>query len=225
MATYDVIINARTKQVYARSNGSGDGTRIIAIDLPGDIWRDFEHFVAGAREFESAGRLPERNRYVRWATSALFSHLDGVVSHIVKTLVEKDSRFRKDIGGSAKYSLSHKINKLWHYTKNVRRKSLKRLNTDLKFLRDIVNHPSIAESVPDSRTRQTIFLDGTDVYGLAVDDLINAGAEVNSWLDKLCKIYKYERFCDTEKLCTDFAKALAQEDKRIDDLLITVDKF
>jgi hypothetical protein len=100
-----VIIDARTAKVRASLDAPGDGATIFAIDLIGDTRYDTEQ----ARVLERIDDLTNRNRYVRAATAALFSHLDGVVSDVFT--------IRREEGSFAAYR-----------PKNPRRCSIKRKN-------------------------------------------------------------------------------------------------
>ncbi len=87
-----VIIDTRTKQVRASLDAPGEGTTMFAVDLIGDTWDDFAYFSEQAARFEGSRDLRLRNRYVRAAIAALFSHFDGVVCDLFTNL-RKESAF------------------------------------------------------------------------------------------------------------------------------------
>jgi hypothetical protein len=64
----------------------GTGTSIFAVDLIGDTWQDFCYFAEEARAAERAQDFEKRNRFVRAAIASMFSHLDGLVSNVVREL-------------------------------------------------------------------------------------------------------------------------------------------
>jgi hypothetical protein len=87
-----IIIDGRTKKVRASLDAPGSDTTIFAVDLIGDTWYDFCYFAEQARAAERAQELEKRNRYVRAAIAAMFSHFDGVVSNVV-SVVWNDTAF------------------------------------------------------------------------------------------------------------------------------------
>ena len=88
MATH-IIIDSRTRKVRASLNAPGNGTTRFAVDLIGDTWHDFDFFLKEARASEHAKDRVGRNRSIRSGTAAFFSHIDGVVSDILKMLWDR----------------------------------------------------------------------------------------------------------------------------------------
>ena len=173
-----VIIDARTRRVHASLEAPGDGTIIFAVDLIGDTWEDFSYFTAEARVAERAEELTKRNRCVRAATAALFSHLDGVVSDVLSVLRNDSSFVAYQPKNPDRCSLKNKLIAIHNFLVNHRKLSLTAPALDLKLLRDILNHPTVTKGVSESGSRETIFLDGSDVYGITVEDLETAGREI-----------------------------------------------
>ncbi len=202
-----VIIDARRRQVRASLDTPSEGTTIFAVDLIGDMWDDFNYFVDQAHLYERTGDLASRNRYVRVATAALFSHLDGVVSEIFE-LLRAETSFNPYLPKRPDYcSLKAKMLAINEFLHHARGSSLPSLNLELKLLRDIVNHPSITKK-GNQDSADTVLLNGADVYGIVVNDLKDAGHDVDNWLNAVCVVIPYERFRDTKQLVKDFARVL-----------------
>ena len=208
-----VIIDARTRRVCASLEAPGTGTTIFAIDLIGDTWDDFSYFTEEARLSEQAQQLMKRNRFVRAAIAALFSHLDGIVSSIVTKLWD-DVAF---IAYRPKHpnfcSLKSKLLAVHSFLSDHKGLSLPPPDLNLKLLRDILNHPSVQKSVSEGSTAEAILLESPDVYGIGIEDLQAAGREMDRWLNATCLAIAYERFPDTKRLVEDFARALGSEAK------------
>ncbi|MBS1790946.1 MAG: hypothetical protein JST85_24755 [Acidobacteria bacterium] len=206
-----VIIDARTRRVRASLDAPDDGTTIFAVDLIGDTWDDFSYFTEKARASEQACEFTKRNRYVRAATAALFSHLDGVVSDIFRIL-RGDSAFTRYQPKRPDFcSLKSKVLAIHQFLTDQRDLSLPVLSLELKLLRDILNHPTVTKSISQDGSVGSVLLEGPDVYGIAIDDLKLAGDEINQWLNAVSGNVPYERFCDTKRLAEDFARALGEE--------------
>ena len=206
-----IIIDARTRTARAGFDAPDEGTTIFAIDLVGDTWDDFKYFAEQARVSERIGDLTKRNRYVRSATAALFSHLEGIVSDIYSKL-RKDSSFASYQPRNPDYcSLKDKVEAVHKFLVEHRALSSPPPPLELKLLRDIVNHPTITKKTSEPGSRETVFLDGSDVYGIAVEDLDTTGDEISHWLDAVCVSATYDRFLDTKRLAEEFAAALGDE--------------
>jgi hypothetical protein len=174
-----VIIDTRRRQMRASLDALGEGTTIFAVDLISDTWDDFHYFVDQAQKFEQSQDWKKRNRYVRVATAALFSHLDGLVSEAFE-LLSAESSFRPYLPKKPKFcSLKAKIIGIEKFLHRERKLPPPNLNIELKLLRDIINHPSITKP-GNQESGDTVQLNGADVYGIAVDDLNAAGHEVDN---------------------------------------------
>src|ERR1043166_6827683 len=114
-----------------------DGHAVVkAIDLTGDSWRDYLHYLAEARQAEAVSDEHGRNRALRGAIANLFAHLDGVVTGLHNRL-----KTRKDFAGyqppSGRFcTLKNKIDDIQRYTSRQSPGGLPLLNLKLKPLRD-----------------------------------------------------------------------------------------
>lgn len=210
-----IIIDARTRKVRASLDVPSEETTIFAIDLIGDTWDDFTYFTAEAQAEEQAGNWTKRNRFVRSATAALFSHLDGIVSEVF-VILRKEMKFalyqpkRPDF-----CSLKSKIVSIHQFLSAHRGLSIPAPSLDLKLLRDILNHPSVTKEASESGTRATVLLDGADVYNISLDDLQGGSQEIDEWLMAICAKVPYERFRDSKLAIEELARALGSEPKEI----------
>jgi hypothetical protein len=203
-----VIIDARRRRVRASLDAAGDGTTIFAVDLIGDAWDDFQYFLEQASHYEAHGELRRRNRYVRAAVTFLFSHFDGLVSEMFD-LLRKDAAFKKYLPRNQR-SLQAKMDSLQEFFASRNATTFPPVDLDMKSLRDIVNHPSITKSSRSTEGGDTPLYDGTDVYGIAVQDLSKAALVIGNWLDAACEATGHKRFHDTERLCEEFVSALGE---------------
>ncbi len=208
MATH-VIINARSRQVRASLDVPGDGTTIFAVDLAGDSWDDYTYFRDRAGHYQAGGDFQQRNRYVRVAISALFSHLDGIVGEVYRMIARNDPSFPPiSMRKMRTCSLQRKMLAIRDYLCDKKAAPGLDINLDLKLVRDIVNHPSIIKTATDDATRDTLTYDAADVYGVSLADIDQAGQEIDAWVEATCSASGYERFIDTAALCANFARAL-----------------
>lgn len=211
-----VIIDTRRREVRASLDAPGEGTTIFAVDLIRDTWDDFLYFVDQAHGFEHSGDWTKRNRYVRVATASLFSHLDGLVSEAFD-LLRAELSFKSYLPKNPKFcSLKAKIIAVQEFLHDTRGLSPPKLNIELKLLRDIINHPSISK-IGNQDSGDAVLLNGTDVYGIAVDDLAAAGHEVDNWLNVLCASVSFSRFTDTKRIIEEYTRALGANSNSIRD--------
>jgi hypothetical protein len=201
-----VIIDARTKKVRASLDAPGEGTTIFAIDLIGDIWDDFSYFTEQAGRSVQADDLTKRNRYVREATAALFSHLEGVVSDVFRVL-KKDSSFAAFM--PKKRLLKNDVKSIHKFLSDHRGLSGAVPPLELKLLRDILNHPTATKELAEGGS--TVLLDGAAAYGISIEELDIAGKEIDHWLKAVCASVPYERFLDTKRLAEAFASTSSSE--------------
>jgi hypothetical protein len=204
-----VIIDARRRRVRASLDAAGDGTTIFAVDLIGDAWDDFQYFHEQAAHYEAQGELRRRNRYVRAAVTFLFSHFDGLVSEMFDSL-RNDAAFKKYLPQNQR-PLHAKMDSLQAFLAGSSAMTFPPIDLDLKFLRDIVNHPSITKSPKPTDGGDTLVYNGTDVYGIAVQDLSKAALVIGDWLDAACTATGHQRFHNTERLCEEFVSALGEK--------------
>lgn len=222
---YNVVIHARAKEAIALPSADGR-SRIYAVDLIGDLWADFTHFFVDARASQSAGDLVARNRSLRAALSCLFSHVDGLVTTAADSLSRHDidvavnlwladtkrSKGRLPFWAQAdRPSLCQKMFMLRDVAWYRMRERLPFVRTDLKVLRDILNHPGIKKSGPHPVTRETIDYDAVALYFLPLEEVEQAASYLNKWLDAVCEVYDIERFCDTAAMCERLANAYSDE--------------
>jgi hypothetical protein len=205
-----VMIDARTRKVRASLDAPGEGTTIFAVDLIGDTWDDFGYFAEQAARLEGSRDLRLRNRYLRAAIVALFSHLDGVVSELFDVLM-KESVFRAYLPKRPDFcSLKAKISVVATFLLRERAISLPNIDLNMKLLRDIVNHPSVTKEAGSAGSKDTLVYDIADVYGIGIGDLSATARAVDQWLSAACGAAGYERFRDTRDLCDDFTHALTR---------------
>jgi hypothetical protein len=203
-----VIFDARTRKVRASLDAPGEGTTIFVVDLIGDTWDDFGYFLEQAARFESSRELRLRNRYVRAAIADLFSHLDGVVGDLFRTL-ENEAAFKPYLPRRREFSsLKAKMAALASFLASERGLTLPPVDLNMKLLRDIVNHPSITKEGAGACSTDTLLYDGADVYGIGIEDLRATGSAIDLWLNAVCPAAAYERFRDTMRLSEDLAREL-----------------
>ncbi len=206
-----VVIDARSKKARATFDTPDEGTTIFALDLISDSWDDFLYFTEQARISERADDLTKRNRYVRVATAALFSHLEGIVSDVF-ILLQGDSSFASYQPKNAeRCSLKRKTDAVHKFLIDNRNLRCSAPSLELKLLRDVVNHPTITKETTKPGTRETVLLDASNVYGISVQELEAAGRELDRWLTAVCTTVPYQRSLDTKRLAEEFAKELGGE--------------
>jgi hypothetical protein len=194
MATH-IIIDARNKVVLASTEAPGKGTVFFAVDLISDTWGDFSHFLDAAVQHEKAGEFALRNRHLRAAMMNLFAHLDGVVSGVCDQFVQQghlDARYAGD--SQDKCSLKSKIVGLRGHFKK-KNQQLPYIKLDLKPIRDIISHPSVAKTKSGDNS---VILTHVDVYGVDIREVVDAGKQIDQWLNRVCRLAKYQRFVDTK---------------------------
>jgi hypothetical protein len=203
-----VIVDARTRKVRASLDAPGEGTTIFAVDLIGDSWDDFTYFRDQARRFESTRDFRLRNRYVRAAISALFSHFEGVVSELFG-LLRGETGFKGYLPKNPeRCSLRARVTSVAGFLVGERGVALPAIDLEMKLLRDILNHPSITKEAGPTASSDTLVYDGADVYGISIDDLTATASVADHWLNAATTAMGYERFCDTKRVCEEFARAL-----------------
>ena len=210
-----IIIDARTRCMRASLEAPGEGTTIFVVDLVGDTWDDFTYFAAEARAGEQDRDFTKRNRYVRVATASLFSHLDGIVSDIFAILRREDAFATYQPNRPDFCSLKSKVLAIHRFLTEHRGLSASSPSLDLKLLRDILNHPSVTKTVSQGGSRDTVLLDGSDVYGIAIEDLQAAAEEIDRWLSAVCATVPYERWRDTKQIVKEFSRELGGESTSI----------
>ncbi len=206
-----VIIDAGTRKASASLEAPDAGTTIFVVDLIGDTWDDFSYFIVQARFSQRGDDITKRNRYVRAATAALFSHLDGLVSDVFSVLLHDALLAAYRPKNPNFCSLKTKAEAVHGFLVNHRGLSHTPPPLDLKPLRDILNHPTVTKKISEGGFRETALLDGADVYGIAVEDLDTLGQRIDQWLNAVCITIGYDRFPDTKQLAEDFAQAIGSE--------------
>jgi hypothetical protein len=200
-------------RVEAIMSPSGQ-TTVRAIDLVGDTWRDYEYYLEEARKSESLGDLHATNRALRAALQNLIAHLDGVVTGLHQKLLKTEEDFRSPRLEEGKQpTLKGRVQDLRRHAYQQMNESLPSFRPHLKLLRDILAHPRITRPIEDEKTNETIELSEIDLFNLTVKDLSLEGQRISRWLDRLCKIYKYTRIHDTEKICEQFGKIFGKGSK------------
>lgn len=208
-----VIINARTLKASVSLDAPNEGTAVFAVDLIGDTWDDFGYFIAQAAHYEKAQQLRLRNRYVRVAIAAVFTHFDGVVSDLFDIL-RKEVTFGPYLPHRPDFcSLKAKVGSIEHFLRTTRAITLPAMDLGMKLLRDIVNHPSITKDSRSDDATDTIQYDGADVYGIDINDLTATGAAINRWLSAACVAIGYERFRDTKALAENLMRGIVEAHK------------
>jgi hypothetical protein len=190
--------------------GQDGSAHVKAIDLKGDVWRDYLQYLAEARQAEGASDERGKNRALRSALANLFAHLDGVVSGLHKRLRQRSDFVAHQPPSGRFCSLKNKIDDIQNYTTSYSSTGLTALELQLKPLRDILMHPSITKQDTDPATRQQVKLSEADVFDLAVPDLDGCGQQIDKWLSQVCRIHNYSRFHDTRGICREWARALGE---------------
>jgi hypothetical protein len=188
-----------------------DGTaQIQALDLTGDVWRDFQHYLTEAKCAEARGDELGRNRALRAAVANLFAHLDGVASKLHAELKQRKDfvAYRPPQGKFC--TLKNQIDDIHRYTALKLGGGLRRLDLRLKLLRDILMHPAITKQYHDFNSGQKIELTEADIFSLATKDLETCGRRIDEWLSKVCNANHYDRFWDTKRVCNEWTEILGQ---------------
>jgi len=179
-----------------------------AIDLSGDTWRDYLHYLAEARQAETGSDERGKNRALRGAIANLFAHLDAVVSNLHDRL----GRHRDFVAyrpRSGRFcTLKDKIDAIQSYTNRCLHVGLPALDLSLKPLRDILMHPSINKQGTHSDTREPVKLSEVDLFSLSVAEVERCGQQIDKWLSRVCKLHNDVRFHDTRNICREYAAAL-----------------
>jgi hypothetical protein len=137
----------------------------------------------------------------------LFAHLEGVVSGVCDRLVcEGGLEARYCEGGRERVGLKNKVFAIRDYFKEKKNKKLPYINVDLKPIRDIINHPSVSKTTPGN---ESVMLTHVDVYGLDIQEVVDAGEQIDRWLNRVCQLTGYPRFMDTQAEIERFQAALA----------------
>ncbi|ODS34382.1 MAG: hypothetical protein SCARUB_00513 [Candidatus Scalindua rubra] len=119
---------------------------VKAIDLTGDSWRDYLHYMDEARREQDNGNALGMNRSLRSAFVNLYAHLDGVVCSLHEHLQKNDKTFVSRKGNdNKKCTLYDKIIDIKNHVEKEKRSRLPNINLMLKPLRDIIVHPSITK--------------------------------------------------------------------------------
>jgi hypothetical protein len=196
------------KVVFTPSD-DGQQLTIAAIDLTGDAWGDYLHYIEQARRFESSNDLHGTNRALRAALTNLIAHLEGVVGGLHKKLAANRSDFHPSKRSDGmRCTLKDQIADLRRHAQRAMGKPLPYLRLRMKALRDILVHPSISKIDPDSSTASRRYLSEVNLFDFSVKLLTADGSHISSWLDALCTIYGYTRVHDTYKIVAETAKKL-----------------
>lgn len=188
----------------------GKSVTIAAIDLTGDAWSDYLHYIDQARELESSGDLHGTNRALRSALGNLIAHLEGVVSGLHLKLQETRIDFKPFTRPDGRCTVKSQISHLRNHAKQHMHCPLPYLRLRLKPLRDILVHPSISKTAYDEGTGREIILSELDLFDLTFSELSREGRQISQWLDRLCAIYEYTRIHDTEKIIKDFVEKVGE---------------
>ena len=194
-------------KVVITPSDDGEHVTIAAIDLTGDAWEDYLHYIDLARRSESSNDFHRANRALRAAVINLIAHLEGVVSGLHEKLVESRPDFRTSKRlNQNRCTLKEQIVDLRRHAQESRGRRLPYLRLRMKALRDILAHPRISKIDPDSNAANPRYLSEVDLFDLSVKMLVPDGNHISSWLDALCTIYGYTRVHDTYEILTEMAK-------------------
>lgn len=181
-----------------------------AIDLTGDCWRDYLHYLDKARQKLVNDDILGMNRSLRSAFINLYAHLDGVVCSIHEHLQKTEKSFVSQKGnGHKKCTLYSKMMEIKHHAEKEKQSRLPYINLILKPLRDIIVHPSITKQCSIHKSVQKDILTEVDVFDLSIDLLTKQGEIIDRWLKKLCSLYSYPRKHDTKKICEKICNGLS----------------
>ena len=190
-----------------------DGEHLIikAVDLTGDAWDDYLHYLEQARSSQASNDLHGTNRALRDALGHLIAHLEGVVTGLYNKLRDTRSDFRPRIRLDGRHcTLRDQIADLRKHARQQMKNPLPYLPLRLKALRDILVHPTITKIDPDKGASDQIKLSELDLFDLTLSSLTADGNRISQWLDRLCGIYGYTRLHDTYKVIED-VKAKVKE--------------
>ena len=154
--------------------------KVKAVDLVGDAWHDYLHFLAEARKAESVGDLRATNRALRAALGNLFAHLDGVIGGLYGHMRETSADFEPSRRRGRDASLKDRVSRLKQYAVRRRRSPLPYLSLRLKPLRDILAHPNITKRALGGDD----VLSAVDLFELTPTALDEEGNRIADWLDK-----------------------------------------
>ncbi|MFZ0827257.1 MAG: hypothetical protein WAO02_07520 [Verrucomicrobiia bacterium] len=186
-----------------------DGRAVVkAIDLTGDAWRDYLHYLAETQQAEAASNRRTKNRALRSALANLFAHLDGVVTGLHDRLRRKNE-FAPYKPPSGRYcTLKNKIDDIRRYTIQRLRIRLPVLDLKLKPLRDVLMHPGVTKLATDRATGIPGELSEADLYSLTAKDIDACGQQIDRWLSQVCRAHNIDRFHDTKRICKEWAENL-----------------
>lgn len=175
-------------------------TKRLAVDLITDHWEDYQFHVGQAQKLDSEKEHHGANRSIRSALWGLYSHLDGVVVGLHTALSKSRTDFRpKPRRDRKEFCLRDKIGHLGDFARNHLSYDLPYLRLRYKPLRDLLAHPSL------SKRNQEQFLQ-LRLYLISPAELAREGREIERWLDRLCRSFKFQRLADTKKWIEHYAK-------------------
>lgn len=189
----------------------GGHVTIKAVDLTGDVWDDYLHYIEQARGSQSSNDLHGTNRGLRAALGNLIAHLEGVVSGLYLKLQSTRSDFKPLKRPDGRCTLKVQISDLRKHARQQMRRHLPYLRLRLKALRDILVHPTITKIDPDGPPGYKIELSEVDLFDLTISTLSADGEHISQWLDRVCTLYSYTRIHDTRKIVDDFKAKLGGE--------------
>ena len=190
--------------------GQDGGSTVKAIDLTGDAWRDYLHYLAEARRAEAGSDERSGNRALRGAIANLFAHLDGVVTSLHKRLGRRRDFARYQPPSSRFCTLKNKIDDIQRYTTGRSPADLPPLSLKLKPFRDILMHPSVTKWDTDDATGREVELAEADLFSLRAADLDVCGQQIDEWLSQVCTAHNYDRFHDIKRICKEWATVIGE---------------
>lgn len=185
----------------------GASVEVKAVDWKSDAWADYEYFLDEARVAADRDDLHGRNRFLRAALGNLFSHRDGFVRRIHKTLRKNHPEFAYHTASTRDCTLVGMIRDVRCHAKETLGQPIPFADLRLKPLRDIIAHPSITKGNHRGGTRGEYR--EVDLYELTPELLRADGNNIGRFLDELVRVYGHERFPDTAKTVAEFTKAMS----------------
>lgn len=201
-----LLIDARTKAVYGTPLTPGQ-LAVVAMDLPDDLWRDFQFFLEHARAAEQSDQSEQRYRFLRAALFCLFAHLNAFFDLLIasRKADKPFQEFRRTELSKLKTKLGTNFPRCEHgefvvvfseFLSRHHGRQLPTVDLKVKLLRNILAHPV------SRKTDVSV----ADLYDLDLDQLESAASSLTSWLDDACRWCGVDRRIDTAELVEGFIR-------------------
>ena len=200
-----IVVDARSGMRYT-PNPPFTARAVFAVDLPSDLWRDYEFFLCAARDAQDRRNLEMRYRYLRAALFCLFAHFnaffDLLIDHQKRNNPAFWGTFKGEVkrrSGEANFPRCEHGQFMVVFSDYVSRQNggtLPTVDLRVKSLRNILAHPVT--------TKQDVSVD--DLYALDIDDLTASANSLSGWIRKACALCAIEWEIDTAAIVENFVQ-------------------